>query len=154
MDVDTPVRAHPGNDWLTTLSPSPKGIRRSWEAGNLARLCVPSDGSWTVGELGLIRTLAAMDPLQRSRLLGPVLASPNQDRAWWLLPAAAREHLADIPDLTLYEPGDCFLMPPATLPMHSRGWIESPDGRGRLTDPAALGAVLSRTFRLTPEDRP
>lgn len=148
MDVDTPVRAHPGNDWLTTLSTHPPAIRQSWEAGNLARLCVPADGAWTVGELGLVRTLAALDRLSRAGVLGPVLASPSAERAWWLLPAAAQEHLADITDLTLYKPGDCFLTPPATLPLHSRAWIELPDGSGRLTDPVALGAVLSRTHRL------
>lgn len=148
MDVKTPARAHVGNEWLAALSTSPSAVRKSWDAGALARLCMPEGGAWTVGELGLIRTLAAINSLSKAAVLGPVLASPGNDRAWWLFPADARQHLADITDLTLYEPGDCFLMPPVTHPMHSRAWIELPDGSGRLTDPAALGAVLSRTHRL------
>lgn len=151
MDVDTPLRAHPGSDWLAHLAPSPHVIRRAWDGGNLARLCVPPGSLWTVGEIGLIRCMLAIDSLGRSGMLGPVLVAPSEDLAWILLPGDAGRHLVDISDLTLHGAGDCFRVPPANRPLKGRAWVQLPDGSGRLTDPAALGAALSRTHRLCEE---
>lgn len=151
MDVDTPLRAHPGTDWLANLSPSPDGIRQSWARGRLAGLCVPAGGLWTVGEIGLIRCMLGIESLGRSGMLGPVLTCPSEDLAWILLPGDADRHLSDISDLYLLGAGECLLAPPVDRPMSGRAWIELPDGTGRLTDPSALGAVLGRTHRLRQE---
>ncbi len=74
--------------------------------------------------------------------LGPVLVYPSADRAWWLLSPGAEDLLADLPQLFVHPAGWALRCPPADRYVDGLGWLEKPDGSGRLTEPAALGAAF------------
>ncbi|MEV5677094.1 hypothetical protein [Streptomyces sp. NPDC052179] len=74
--------------------------------------------------------------------LGPVLVYPEADLAWWLVPLGADQELADIRAITVRTSPWELLCPPAHAYMNGRGWLETPDGSGALTDPAVLGAAF------------
>ncbi|MGW8376902.1 hypothetical protein [Streptomyces sp. ODS28] len=113
----------------------------------LARIYSGSD--WLVAEAPLLRSIQAMGRLSPAGKLGPVLGYAEADRAWWLLPLDAEEHVADITARIIVHPvGWPLVCPSPDHYAHGRGWLEKPDGVGTLTDPAALGAVLSRVGHL------
>lgn len=80
--------------------------------------------------------------------LGPVLVHPSADLAWWLVPRGSVEELAGADLLTVHVAGRTLRCPPAGRYMDGLGWLEKPDGSGRLTDPAVLGAVFRPGGRL------
>ncbi|WP_443282099.1 hypothetical protein [Streptomyces sp. 8N114] len=90
----------------------------------------------------------AIPALSRAGKLGPVLVHPESRRAWWLLPPDAADHLDALRRLTVWGSGQTLLCPAPGDYGHGRGWLESPDGTGRLTDPVALGAAFSGRMRL------
>lgn len=86
-----------------------------------------------------------------SRRLGPVLADVAAGRAWWLLPADLCDELDDVPQLIVHLPGWLLLSPPVLYAIGDRGWLERPDGSGRLTDPTALSGAFGAGGRLLAE---
>ncbi|WP_413754777.1 hypothetical protein [Streptomyces sp. MMBL 11-3] len=83
--------------------------------------------------------------------LGPVLAYPAADRAWWLVPLDAAEQLDDIPQLAVCAASWPLHCPPVNRPAHGRVWIARPHASGRLTDPLLLGAGFGPGGRLPSE---
>jgi hypothetical protein len=74
--------------------------------------------------------------------LGPVLADASENLAWWLLPAGLSGELDHVQQLTMRPPGWSLKCPPVLFAIDDRLWLERPDGSGRLTNPAALGAAM------------
>ncbi|MCQ9185066.1 hypothetical protein KMT30_39765 [Streptomyces sp. IBSBF 2953] len=128
-----------GQDWLLSCVRNPTDVLRAWAVGELAR--IPSGERWRVAEGPLLPSLRAMKHLGSGRL-GPVLADVATGRAWWLLPTALRDELAGVPQLTVQPPGGLLVSPPVLHAIGERGWLEPPDGSGRLTAPAALCAAF------------
>ncbi|MET8678906.1 hypothetical protein ABZW18_15355 [Streptomyces sp. NPDC004647] len=137
-----------GAVWLAHSAPQPAGVRRAWANDNLA--AIPSR-LWDVVEADLRRSLDAMERLGRTGQLGPVLVHPDTQRAWWLVTRGAEQQLADWATLTVRPTGWLLHCPPLDRPVSGRGWLEKPDGSGRLTDPAALGAAFGPGGRLPAE---
>lgn len=80
--------------------------------------------------------------------LGPVLVHPSADLAWWLVPCGSEEELASVDFLSVHAAGRPLRCPPAERYVDGLGWLEKPDGSGRLTDPAVLGAAFRPGRRL------
>ncbi|MFF5833701.1 hypothetical protein ACFY7V_03300 [[Kitasatospora] papulosa] len=97
--------------------------------------------NWLVAEADLMRSVDAMQRVG-PELLGPVLVCPENNRAWWLVPLGADEELADVRPLTIHLAPWALKCPPPRKYLWGRGWLEKPDGSGRLTDPVALGAAF------------
>ncbi|MEV6855774.1 hypothetical protein ACIF6I_30165 [Streptomyces microflavus] len=74
--------------------------------------------------------------------LGLVLFDPGADRAWWLLPAETDEMLSDFRRITAHATGWALSCEPAERYVNAPGWLDKPDGSGRLTAPAAPGAAF------------
>ncbi|MFE7710640.1 hypothetical protein ACFU6I_33780 [Streptomyces sp. NPDC057486] len=106
----------------------------------------PCGSTATAGVAGSHRdirsTVAAMQRTGPDRL-GPVLVHPSADRAWWLVPPGAEEVLDDLPRLTVHP--ECWPLrcPPAERYIDGYGWLEKPDGSGKLTSPTVLGAAFA-----------
>ncbi|MFI5819111.1 hypothetical protein ACIA8I_08185 [Streptomyces rishiriensis] len=124
-----------GQDWLLGCARNPTDVLRAWAAEELAP--IPSGEHWRVAEGPLLPSLRAMKHLGSGRL-GPVLADVAAGRAWWLLSAAVGDELDDMPQLTVQPAGGLLVSPPVLHAIGERGWLEPPDGSGRLTVPAAL----------------
>ncbi|MGP3987939.1 hypothetical protein [Streptomyces sp. 3N207] len=90
----------------------------------------------------------AIPVLSRAGKLGPVLVHPESRLAWWLLPPDAADHLDELRHLTLWGSDRTLRCPAPGDYGHGQGWLESPDGTGRLTDPVALGAAFGGRMRL------
>ncbi|WP_329167206.1 hypothetical protein OHB49_43995 (plasmid) [Streptomyces sp. NBC_01717] len=86
-------------------------------------------------------SVAALQRIGPERL-GPLLVHPGADRAWWLVPPGAEELLADLPRLTVHPEARSLLCLPADRYLDGLGWLEKPDGTGRLTNAATLGAAF------------
>ncbi|MGP4087633.1 hypothetical protein [Streptomyces sp. KR55] len=83
---------------------------------------------------------------------GPVLADPDLDKTWWLVPLDAAEELAHVRQVTLQPAGWTLGCPPTGRQVAGRWWLWRPDGSGRLTDPAVLAAAFGPGgYRLTEE---
>ena len=135
----------PGNRWLLSFTTNPTDMRRLWSEEEFAP--VPAT-AWCVVEASCLRSIDAMRPLARSGQLGPVLVDPSADTAWWLVSNDADEHLADIALLTVRPRGWLLRCPPTDQYFNGRGWLEKPDGSGKLTDPIAMGAAFGPGGRL------
>lgn len=133
-----------GQDWLLACTRNPSDVCRAWAAEELAR--IPSGEHWRVVEGPLLPALSAMKHLG-SRRLGPVLVDVRVGRSWWLLPAGLSDELDNVPLLTMHPPGWPLVSPPVLYPIGERGWLERPDGSGRLTDPTALGVAFGVSGR-------
>lgn len=114
-------------------------MHRAWERGEVG--LIPTGLLWVAVEADLTPTFAAMERVGPSRL-GPVLVLPEADRAWWLLPPGTEELLDDLPQLTVRPAGWVLRCPPADRYVDGLGWLEKPDGSGRLTHPETLGAAF------------
>lgn len=130
---------NPGTDWLASCAPDPVRAHRHWADGKLAP--IPAGLCWLAAEAGLMRSVSAMQRIGPGRL-GPVLVYPEADLAWWLVPHAAGDELADIGCITVHPAGWALACPPAHQYMNGRGWLEKPDGSGLLSDPVAMGAAF------------
>jgi hypothetical protein len=109
---------------------------------------IPSGLHWLVAEGPLLQSVAAMKRMDGAQL-GPVLVNTATGRAWWLLPLG--DELDVVCHLTVHPPGWLLACPPVLYAIDECGWLERPDGTGRLTDPAALGAALGPS-RLLPAE--
>ncbi|MHB9862201.1 hypothetical protein [Streptomyces sp. YIM S03343] len=128
-----------GQDWLLSCTVTPTDVRRAWDREDLAPF--PTGSRWRVAEAALLRTVQVMKRI-RSERLGPVLADVETERAWWLLPPGLDDELDDIRQLTVRPSGWVLKCPPVLYSAGGRMWLERPDGTGRLTDPALLGAAF------------
>jgi hypothetical protein len=146
------ARALGGTAWLADASLRPSECYAAWHRDEFA--AIPAGSRWDVVEANLQRSVAAMQHLSRRKILGPVMVYPEADRAWWLVPLGAEEHLADVAALTVQPQGWLLRCPPADRYMHGRGWLEKPDGSGLLTDATALSAVFWPGGTLTAEVTP
>lgn len=129
-----------GQEWLLSCTDRPTAVQRAWNGEELAAF--PTGEHWRVAEAPLLRSLNAMRRIGSARL-GPVLADVEADRAWWLLPADVGDELDDMHQLTVRPAGWVLKCPPVLYHLSGRIWLERPDGSGRLTDPALLGAAFS-----------
>ncbi|WP_371795199.1 hypothetical protein [Streptomyces sp. NBC_01718] len=134
-----PRTRNPGSEWLALSAPDPLQIHRLWAREQLAP--IPSGRLWLAVEVGLMRSVDAMQRIG-SDGLGPVLVYPSAELAWWLVPPGGEELLADLSRLTVRSKGWMLRCPSADRYIDGLGWLEKPDGSGRLTDPAALGAAF------------
>lgn len=130
---------NPGSEWLASCAPNPVLIHRKWAADELAP--IPAGRLWLAVEADVMPTVAAMQRIGPDRL-GPVLVHPGSERAWWLVPPGADELLADLPRLTVHPEQWSLRCPPAERYIDGLGWLEKPDGSGRLTHADALGAAF------------
>ena len=151
MVLPVPVTASPpalsaGACWLAYSTASPLAVVHAWIRHGVAEVRVPE--SWAVAEADLVESLHALPLLARAGREGPVLIHPESQRAWWLVPASAGHHLADLRRVNVRECGATLLCPAPASYGRGRLWLENPDGSGRLTDPVALGAALSGRLRL------
>ncbi|MGW8378447.1 hypothetical protein [Streptomyces sp. ODS28] len=142
--------ASAGAIWLAAYADIPRAVLTQWQRGELAR--IPSGSGWLAVEAPLLRSIRAMSRLSPAGKLGPVLGYAEADRAWWLLPLDAEQHLADLAgQLTVHTPGWPLPCPSPDHYAHGRGWLEKPDGAGTLTDPVALGAAFGNVGPLPAE---
>lgn len=128
----------PGNAWLAQSAASPDLALAAWESRTLVPLhCT----QWLAAE---VKMQAAMGAVQRipEHELGPLLLDFRMDRAWWLVPLDATEHLADVPQILVLPLGWPLHCPSTRLAVGSRVWLEAPDGSGQLNDPVYLAAAL------------
>lgn len=88
-----------------------------------------------------MRSVAAMERIGPDRL-GAVLVNPGAERAWWLVPREAEEALVGVSCLTAHPERWPLRCPPAERYIDGFGWLEKPEGFGRLTDPDVLGAAF------------
>lgn len=128
-----------GDAWLADCSAHPTLVRTAWRAEALAPIA--SGKTWLVAETDLLPAMKALNRI-REEHCGPVLADTEIDKAWWLVPLDAAEELADIRQVTVHVPGWPLRCPPTGWHLETRIWLERPDGSGRLTDPAVLGAAF------------
>ncbi|MFF9896041.1 hypothetical protein [Streptomyces longispororuber] len=140
--MDAPTRAahcSAGDAWLAACSPKPEAIWAVWDVGGLAPN--PSGDHWLAAETSLN---VALNALQRipARHRGPLLADASVQCAWWLVPADAAAHLADVRQLAVHPSGWVLQIPSTGYPISGRFWLELPDGTGRLTKADRLGAAL------------
>lgn len=142
------TRRHAGRDWLASAHPTPENVHRAWSVGELA--LIPTGRLWLAAQAPLPRTVAAMQRIPPEQL-GPVLAYPEAERAWWLIPPDTADQLDDVARLTVHPPEWPLYCPALNRPVDGRVWLERPDGSGRLTDPIVLGAAFGPAGRLPAE---
>lgn len=128
-----------GDAWLADCSAHPAVVRRTWSEETLSPIA--SGRRWLAAETALLATMKAINRIREERR-GPVLADPEVDRAWWLVPLDAAEELADVRQVTVHAAGWRLLCPPTGWHLETRMWLQRPDGSGRLTDPAVLAAAF------------
>ncbi|MFD5697424.1 hypothetical protein [Streptomyces lasiicapitis] len=140
--MDAPTRSaqcSAGDAWLASCSSRPELVWQVWDMGGLAPIA--SGSRWLAAEASLT---VALNALQRipPRHRGPLLADASLQCAWWLVAADAAEELADVRSLTVHPPGWTLQTPSTSYPIAGRFWLQLPDGTGRLTEAARLGAAL------------
>lgn len=128
-----------GQDWLLSCTDQPTTVRRLWDTEELAPF--PSGRHWRVVEAPLLRSVHAMKRISSNRL-GPVLADVETNRAWWLVSPSLADELDDVRALHVRPAGWVLTCPPVLYSVVGRGWLQRPDGTGRLTDPLLLGAAF------------
>ncbi|SFY34013.1 hypothetical protein SAMN02787144_101917 [Streptomyces atratus] len=137
--VMAPRTRNPGSDWLASCASDPVQVHRTWATDGLA--LIRAERRWVAVEADLMRSVHALQHIAPDRL-GPLLVRPGEDLAWWLAPPYAEALLAGIPGLRVRPEGQPLRCPPAERYIDGLGWLEKPDGAGRLTDPAELGAAF------------
>ncbi|WP_254876230.1 hypothetical protein [Streptomyces sp. CAI-85] len=141
-----------GDQWLADCSPRPDLVRTVWDVEALAPIaCGPH---WLAAETHLVTGMQMLNRIGEERR-GPVLADPSLDRAWWLVPPAAAEELADVRSVLVHRTGHVLHCPPTGWHACGRFWLSRPDGTGLLTDPTVLTAALRLGgYRLPTEATP
>ncbi|MFJ2006980.1 hypothetical protein [Streptomyces chartreusis] len=145
-------RYEAGDTWLAGCSARPDLVRAAWDTEVLAP--IPSGAHWLAAEA---KSGPGYYSVQRipAEKRGPILADPEGDRLWWLVPLTAVEELADIGQLVVRPAGWFLRCPPSGWHIEGRMWLSRPDGSGRLTDPAVLAAAFGPGgYRLPAEATP
>ncbi|MFJ8192793.1 hypothetical protein ACIQ8D_23980 [Streptomyces sp. NPDC096094] len=132
-------RYETADSWLADCSEHPHLVRALWETDDLAPIA--SGNHWLVAESRLSNGMPAAARIRQEHR-GPVLADPEADRTWWLVPPTAAEELADVRQVTVQPTGWSLRCPPCGWSVAGRWWLWRPDGSGRLTDPAVLAAAF------------
>ncbi|CCK30374.1 hypothetical protein BN159_5995 [Streptomyces davaonensis JCM 4913] len=128
-----------GDAWLATCSAHPVLVRAAWEDELLAPIA--SGIGWLVAETQLVFGMPALARIREADR-SPVLADPESDTAWWLVPLDAAEDLDDARHVKVHAPGWLLRCPPTGWQVDGRFWLARPDGSGRLTDPTVLAAAF------------
>ncbi|MEH0551221.1 hypothetical protein [Streptomyces sp. B21-101] len=128
-----------GDTWLAGCSVRPNLARQAWAFDALAP--ISSGTHWLAAEVHILTAMQLLTRIGKERC-GPVLADPSLDRAWWLLPPAAAEELADLRSIVVHPAGTRLHCPPTGWHACGRFWMRRPDGTGQLTDPTLLAAAL------------
>lgn len=141
-----------GDNWLADCATHPDLVWQAWDMEYLAPIA--TGVHWLAAEVRLVPTAAVLKRIGTARL-GPVLADPGLDLAWWLVPPGAAEDLADVRQVTVHPVGWHLHCPPTGWFQCGRLWLYRPDGTGALNDPVLLAAALGPGggYRLTPEAR-
>ena len=128
-----------GDAWLADCSTRPDLVRQAWDVEALAP--ITTGKHWLAAEVRLVATIGAMQRIGTPRL-GPILADPGVDSAWWLIPTDTADNLSGIHESTVRPPGWPLLCPPTGWFQCGRMWLHRPDGSGALNNPALLAATL------------
>lgn len=128
-----------GDAWLADCSAHPDLVREAWRVEALAPIA--TGVRWLAAETPLIPAMHALARM-RDEQRGPLLAEPDTERAWWLVPADAVEELADVRQVTVRPTGWPLHCPPTGWHQCGRLWLHRPDGSGWLNDPTLLGAAF------------
>ncbi|MET7700329.1 hypothetical protein [Streptomyces sp. NPDC005485] len=128
-----------GDAWLADCAEQPDLVREAWDVQALAT--IRTGVHWLAAESPIVAVLAALKRMPPGRL-GPVLADPTTEQAWWLVPLGAGEHLAGTRQIRVRPAGWPLRCPPTGWQLCGRFWLQRPDGSGKLTDPVLLGAAL------------
>lgn len=134
-----PRTRNSGSAWLASCASDPAQVHRIWAADGLAR--IRTGRLWLAVEADLMRSVHALQRIDPDRL-GPLLVRPGEDLAWWLVPPHAQILLASVPGLGVRPEHWPLRCPPVERYVDGLGWLEKPDGTGRLTDSAELGAAF------------
>ncbi|MET9835833.1 hypothetical protein ABZ078_42655 [Streptomyces sp. NPDC006385] len=132
-------RYEAGDAWLADCSAYPDLVRSAWD--NEALAPIASGGRWLVAEARLATAYHVLIRI-RDEHRGPILADPELDKLWWLVPPDSAEELADVRKVVVQPAGWCLNCPPTGWQVEGRMWITRPDGSGRLTNSAVLGAAF------------
>ena len=128
-----------GDAWLADCSAHPDLVRAAWDEEVLAPIV--SGVHWLAAETRLVTGMPALGRIREAQR-GPVLADPQSDKVWWLVPLDATEELEDLKALRVQRPGWFLNCPPTGWHLEGRFWLSRPDGSGWLTDPAVLAAAF------------
>jgi hypothetical protein len=128
-----------GDAWLADCSTYPDLVRQAWDVEALAPIA--SGRRWLAVEARLLDTMNAVNRIGIERL-GPVLADPGIERAWWLIAPDAAEDLADVRQVCVRPEGWPLHCPPTGWYQCGRLWLHRPDGTGQLNDPTLIAAAL------------
>ncbi|MGW1669020.1 hypothetical protein [Streptomyces sp. NPDC002324] len=128
-----------GDAWLADCSAHPDLVRQAWNVEALAP--IGTGKHWLAVEARLLDTMNAVTRIGSERL-GPVLADPGVERAWWLIAPDAAEDLADVRQVRVRPEGWPLHCPPTGWYQCGRLWLHRPDGTGRLNDPTLIAAAL------------
>jgi hypothetical protein len=128
-----------GDAWLAEASAHPHLVRQAWNVEALAPIA--SGRRWLAVEARLLDTMNAVNRIGIERL-GPVLADPGIERAWWLIAPDTAEDLADVRQVRVRPEGWPLHCPPTGWYQCGRLWIHRPDGTGQLNDPTLIAAAL------------
>lgn len=138
-----------GDKWLAGCSAHPDVVRATWDQEQLAPIA--SGSAWLAAEARLATGYAKVLRIPAEQR-GPVLADPESDKIWWLVPRSASEELAGARQLAVHPADWALRCPPTGWHIEGRMWIVRPDGSGRLTNPAVLAAAfLAGGYRLPAE---
>lgn len=127
-----------GQDWLLSCTDDPDKTLRLWDEEELAPFTTGEH--WRVAEAPLARAMEVMQRICGHG--GPVLADVANCTASWLLPTDLGDDLDDVKQLTVRPAGWSLNCPPVLYGVRGRVWLWKPDGSGRLTTPALLGAAF------------
>ncbi|WP_227025967.1 hypothetical protein [Streptomyces fodineus] len=134
-----------GDTWLADCGERPALVRAAWDEERLA--LVVSGARWLVAESRLTRGWPAASRLRDSPH-GPVLADPDADKMFWLVPLDAAEELSDVRHLVVHSAGWSLSCPPTGRQVDGRFWLWRPDGSGDLNDSARIAAAFGpRDYR-------
>ncbi|MFJ3879675.1 hypothetical protein ACIPW5_19750 [Streptomyces sp. NPDC090077] len=129
-------------EWLAAAAPDPEACRWEWERNPLGVALLPAGRHWDVlivpGELGR----AALGVLERlPGLPGPVLADPGDTRVGFFVPPGTASGWIGT-GVRGAGRGSWITVPHPGRATAGVRWLVLPDGRGTLTDPAALELAL------------
>lgn len=136
----------------TRGSPTAPRARTSYARSGRRKPSLPSRRKhWLAAEVRLVATIGAMQRIGTPRL-GPILADPGVDSAWWLIPTDTADNLPGIHQSTVHPPGWPLLCPPT-------GWFQlqapvaPPPGRLRRPEQPRPARRHTRAWRWAPTSR-
>ncbi|RKT07210.1 hypothetical protein BX286_5265 [Streptomyces sp. 3211.6] len=129
-------------EWLAAAAPDPEACRWDWERSPLGVALLPAGRHWDLlitpgglggAALGVLRRLPAPP--------GPVLAGGRTDRLGFFVPPGTAAHWTGT-GVRGAGRGSWIAVPYPGRATGGPRWLQLPDGRGTLTDPALLELAL------------